>query len=293
MMRSMTGFGSASGAVDGIEYAVEARSVNNRYFKASVKLPESWGELETEIEAVLRKRLSRGTVTLTVRMRIPDDQAAYRVNKAALAKYVDQLREVEIGGNSTMRIELGSLLMLPGVCEPPPLDELVQRTHDGLMKLAGKAIDELVKMRHTEGKTIAADLLANCKVIEEQTATIAARAPQLVKDYHQRLSTRVAELVQAGNAKIDQDSLAREVAIFAERSDIAEEVARLKAHLGQFREAIDDPEPAGRKLDFIAQEMLREANTIASKASDAQVARAVVDVKTAVDRIKEQAQNVE
>jgi uncharacterized protein (TIGR00255 family) len=293
MLRSMTGFGGASGSVDGIEYSVEVRSVNNRYFKGVVKLPESWAQLETEIENLLRSRLPRGTVTLTVRMRIPDDQAAYRVNTVALGKYINQLREFEIDANPTLRIELGSLLLLPGVCVPPPLEELVSRTHTGLMRLVGKALDELIIMRDRDGQAVKTDMLANCRVIENNTQLIAAHAPEVLRQYHQNLTQRVSELTASAQLVIDSDSLAREVAIYAERCDIAEELARLKAHLEQFRRAIDSPEPAGRKLDFIAQEMLREANTVASKSNDAQIALAVVDIKTAIDRLKEQAANVE
>ena len=293
MLRSMTGFGTATGVVDGIEYVLEARSVNNRYFKGVVKLPESWSELETQIESLLRQRLARGTVTLTVRMRIPDDQAAYRVNMTAVRKYMDQLRELEVEGDPTMRLELGSLLQLPGVCQPPPVDELIERTHDGLMLLVNKVLDEMMKFRAAEGKTVAADLLRNCDVIDRQLALIKVRAPQVVADYFQRLTVRVAELMAAVQMTLEPENLAREVAIFAERCDINEEIARLTAHLDAFRAALSEPEPAGRKLDFIAQEMLREANTIGSKANDAEIAKAVVEIKTAVDRIKEQAQNVE
>ncbi|MDY6914459.1 MAG: YicC/YloC family endoribonuclease [Planctomycetota bacterium] len=293
MLRSMTGFGSASGIVDGVEYAVEIRSVNNRYFKAVCKLPESFSAAETEIEGMLRSHLNRGTVVLTVRMKVPDEKAVYRVNAAALAGYVDQLKPLEVEANPMFRVDLGSLLQLPGVCEPPPLAELVERTGEGLMRLISKAIDALLQMRRDEGETIRTDLLGHCAVVEERLAAVTKKAPQVVKDYHERLSARVKELTLAGNVKIDEEHLAREVAIFAERCDISEEIARLTAHVQHFRQAVKSPEPAGRKLEFIGQEMLREANTIASKANDSEIAQAVVEMKTAIDRIKEQLQNVE
>lgn len=293
MLRSMTGYGGAIGQVDGIEYAVELRSVNHRYFKATVKLPESWTGAEIEIEQILRQRVYRGSVTLTVRMRIPDEKAAYRVNTVALRNYVDQLQSLEIEGNPTLRIDLGTLLQLPGVCEPPPMEDIVETTHDGLIKLIEAALDEMMKMRETEGNALRADLLNNCRVIDESLAIVAKRAPDVVREYHQRLTQRVNELTAAAQITIDQEQLAREVAIYAERCDVAEEISRLGGHVQQFREAFSIPEPAGRKLDFIAQEMLREANTIASKSSDVEIARAVVEIKTAVDRIKEQAANAE
>ena len=293
MLQSMTGFGAAQAHLEGVEYAVEIRSVNNRYFKPAIKLPEIWSAAECEIEKLLRLRLSRGSIALTVRMKISDERAAYSVNTAALAKYINQLKMLEMDADPTLRIDLGSLLQLPGVCEPSPLEELCRRTHDALMELIGRALEDLVAMRGTEGEAVQADLAGLCNVIEENLAVVAQRAPRVVVDYQARLAGRVAELTNAATLNIDAEYLAREVAVFAERCDVAEEVSRLAGHLGQFRQAMQAPELAGRKLDFIAQEMLREANTMASKANDGLIARAAVEMKTAIDRIKEQVQNVE
>ncbi len=293
MLRSMTGFGSVHGAVGEVEYAVELKSVNNRYFKASIKLPEMWASAETEIEKLLRERLSRGSVNLSVRMRLGADQAACRLNIAALSSYIEQLKLLEIEGNPTLRIDLASLLQLPGVAEPPPMDELVEASREGLMDMIRQALDDLLVMREKEGQALGEELQSQLKLIEQRLAEIAPRTGQVVREYQERLTARVAELTEAARIRIDEESLAREVAIFAERSDIAEEMQRLTTHIAQFRKAMGSPEPAGRKLDFIAQEMLREANTIASKSNDAQIASAVVDIKTAIDRIKEQVQNAE
>jgi uncharacterized protein (TIGR00255 family) len=293
MLRSMTGFGSAPGVVEGVEYAVEARSVNNRYFKASIKVPESWVHAESDIEKLIRKRVSRGTVTLTVRMKVPDDQAAYRVNVAVVKRYVEQLREIAVEDDSSFRIDLGAMLQLPGVCEAPSLEDLCQKTRAGLMDLVTRALDNLVRMRGEDGKAVEVDLRSNCDTIERKLSEVAESAPRVLEAYHERLAGRAAELASSGRAHIDQDTLAREVAIYAERSDIAEEISRLMGHVEQFRQALESQDPGGRKLDFIAQEMLREANTIASKSSDVDIAAAVVEIKTSVDRIKEQVQNVE
>ncbi len=293
MLRSMTGFGAAQGCIERVEYTVEIRSVNNRYAKFTTKLPDIWSGAETEIEKLLRQRISRGSVTLNLRMRIPDDKAAYRVNTAALESYLDQLKMLDASADPTLRIDLGSMLQLPGVCEPPPMDELCETTHDGLMGLITESLDGLVEMRRKEGEALCSDLLAQCDAMETHLAAIAGRSGEVVKDYHARLTARVQELVAAGRVNIDAEDLAREVAIFADRCDIAEELSRLTGHMKQFRSATDSTEPAGRKLDFIAQEMLREANTIASKANDVEIGQAVVEIKTAIDRIKEQAANVE
>lgn len=293
MLISMTGFGAAAGPVDGVEYAVEVRSVNNRYLKTVIKLPESWSHAEAEFEKLLRGTVTRGTVTLSVRMRICDAEAAYRVNVVALSNYIEQLKPLSKDANPMLRVDLGSMMMLPGVCEPPKMEELCERTHDGLMELVNRAITGLVDMRTSEGQAVHADLLANCDIIEQNLTAIAERSPLVVREYHERLTARVQELTSAARLEIDADSLAREVAIYADRCDIAEEISRLTGHLEQFRQATDGDKPAGRKLDFITQEMLREANTIGSKSNDTDIARAVVDIKTAVDRLKEQVQNVE
>ncbi len=293
MLRSMTGFGSASGQAGTVQYTVEVRSVNNRYLKTNIKLPETALAAEPKIEQRLRARLHRGTVTASVRMRVSEEAAAYRVNRAALDSYLDQLRSIQAEADPAMRIDLASMLELPGVCQPPEIEEMILGSIDGLLRLVDQAIDGLIEMRTQEGAALGDVLLGQCDAIDQQLLGVRARAPQVVEEYHQRLETRVNELTRQARITIDQDTLAREVAIFAERSDIAEELARLDGHLDQFRQACAGDEAVGRKLDFIAQEMLREANTIASKAGDAEIGRAVVEIKTAIDRIKEQVQNAE
>jgi uncharacterized protein (TIGR00255 family) len=293
MLRSMTGFGSAGGEVDGVHYVVEVRSVNNRYLKPNIRLPEAWVGAEAEIEQLLRKRIARGSVTLAVKMKVSDEQAACTVRNGVLESYADQLKQIEAGGDTSMRIDLASLLLLPGVMEPPSLESIVESTRDDLFALIHQAIDGLIEMRQAEGQSLAEDLLGHCEVIREHLGEIEKRSPQVVVDYHQRLSERVEELTRQAKLNLDEDALSREVALFAERSDIAEEIHRLQGHLEQFRQSTGLDEPAGRKMDFIAQEMLREANTIGSKANDAEISRRVVEIKSAVDRIKEQVQNAE
>jgi uncharacterized protein (TIGR00255 family) len=226
-------------------------------------------------------------------MKVSDEQAASTVRHGVLESYADQLKQIEAGGDTSMRIDLASLLLLPGVMEPPSLEDIVENTREDLFGLIHQAVDGLIEMRQAEGQSLAEDLLGHCEVIREHLAAIEERAPQVVIDYHQRLTERVEELTRQAKLNLDEDALSREVALFAERSDIAEEIHRLNGHLEQFRQATDLDEPAGRKMDFIAQEMLREANTIGSKANDADISRRVVEIKSAVDRIKEQVQNAE
>ncbi len=293
MLQSMTGFGSAGGQVEGVEFSVEIRSVNNRYYKGLIKLPEFLSKLEADVDKKVRQRITRGSVTVSVRCRLPESKAAWRVNTGALSSYVQQLRMVEMDQQAGLRIDLGSLLQLPGVTEPPDLEELAESLRPGLMDLLDEAIGALAEMRQSEGAGLAEELLSQCQSIEDNRARVAERSDDVVKLYQDRLTTRVQELAHRGNVNIDEEALAREIAIFAERSDIAEELQRLEAHVGQFRQTVAEVEPAGRKLDFIAQEMLREANTMGSKCNDAEISQMVVDMKTAIDRIKEQVQNVE
>lgn len=293
MVHSMTGYGSAAGVADRVEYSVEIRSVNNRYFKPSIRLPDVWSRAEPEIEKLLRSRIRRGSVTVSVQMKLHDAEAAWEVNTAALNRYLEQLRPLEVQANPMLRVDLGSMMQLPGVCEPQDSDRIVEQTRDRLFELVREALDALVDMRRREGAEIERDLLGNCEMIERELDKVRQRSPVVVEEYRQRLSERVRELADSTDVLPAEQILAREVAVFADRCDIAEELSRLTAHVEQFRKAMGESEPSGRKLDFIAQEMLREANTIASKSADMDIARAVVEIKTGIDRIKEQVQNVQ
>ena len=292
MLQSMTGFGSAQGHCDGVDYSVEMRAVNHRYLKIAVKLPEIWVSAEADIENLLRDKLQRGSIGLSVRMRLSDEKAAYTVNTEALRKYIDQISPIRSDGEDYLTIDIATVMSLPGVCSPPQMDDLREKTSSELMNLIAQATDNLLEMRVREGRAVQDDLLAQCDQVEASLGLIGSRSPLVVKEYHKRLCERVETLIGAARLDLDQDHLAREVAVFADRCDINEEISRQTGHIEQFRETCDSDEPVGRKLDFIAQEMLREANTIASKANDSEIARAVVDMKTAVDRIKEQVQNV-
>ncbi len=295
----MTGFGDASDQADGIFYSVEIRSLNNRYYKASVRLPESLSSLEAQLDAQLRQRLSRGSVTLTVKMHNARASKAPRVNDDVLVGYLDHLetlRSKTIADGHTLNIDLTALLALPGVLQTTEDEQtILERAQPAILRLMQRACDKLTDMRDTEGRSIADELTRHRCTIDELLAQIAQRAPRVIESYHEKLRTRMDDLLARAQLQVDEKDLIREVAIFAERADIAEEVSRMTTHMQQLDQIISDPsgEPAGRTLDFLAQEMLREANTIASKSNDAQISRAIVDIKGAIDRIKEQVQNVE
>ena len=297
MIHSMTGFGEASAGANGLGFSLELRSLNNKFFKLSCRLPEEISALEAELEAALRKRVARGSFVLTTKLRIDDERAASGVNESVLLSYVGHLETVRSKvHDQAVQIDLTQLLALPGVLQPAIDDvEIVQEARPIMMDLLKQAVSKLKQMREVEGKVLAVDLNKQLDVILDRLKIIGERAPLVVNEYHDRLSKRVGELLAKAELKVNEPDLLREVAIFADRADIAEEITRLSGHVDQFREvlAAEAGEPAGRTLDFLAQEMLRESNTIGSKCNDAQISRCVVELKSAIDRIKEQVQNVE
>jgi uncharacterized protein (TIGR00255 family) len=293
MIVSMTGFGDASAERGGAHYAVEIRSLNNRFFKPVIKLPDNVSGLEPELETVLREHLGRGSITYILKMRLDSADAAYHINVPALKAYLEQLQQVK-GLDRLVQIDLAGLVQLPGVCQEPrdETDEIAR--HGGAIReLTLKAITKLNQMREREGSSLFTELMRHVKVIAASLAEIQKRAPFVIDDYHKRLTQRVNQLLGKAELQVNQADLLKEVAVYAERADIAEEIQRLTHHLESFEQAARSDEHAGRKLDFITQEMLREANTIASKANDATIARHIVEIKGAIDRLKEQVQNVE
>lgn len=293
----MTGFGEAKATEEGVSYRVEIRSVNNRYFKAAAKLPESMQRFETEIDRLLRAKMGRGSIMYSLRVRDERPAAAYSVNTAMVGAYVAQLQNVAAINQERIVLDVGRLLEIPGVLQPPQIDEEeLVRQFKIVERLTNEAADKLIEMRKIEGKTIAEDFAAQRAEILRLIDEIATRAPTVVDDYRKRLKNRLEQLlggVVGGSLAPHEDAIAREVAIYSERCDINEELSRIRSHLDQFTALCDAPEETGRKLDFLAQELLREANTIGSKSGDVTIAQNIVAVKAAIDRIKEQVQNVE
>jgi uncharacterized protein (TIGR00255 family) len=291
MLRSMTGFGSASSRKDGVSLQVEIRTVNNKFYKANVRLPDPLQSLETEIDVAVSKQLSRGSVTVMVKFTDTSEHSIATINKEVLGNYINQLKEVD----STLSIDTSRLLLLPGVLSNDADDDVTDRNRTELMNLVQEACNGVVEMRQREGKALEEDLQKHLSKIEADLSFIKERAPEIVEDYQARLLQRVQNLFSEIGKSVDEVDLLREVALFAEKTDIAEEISRLEGHINQYRELIagSDDEPIGRTLDFLAQEMLRESNTIASKCLDGDTSRRIVEIKGAVDRIKEQVQNAE
>lgn len=294
MIQSMTGYGAAQGVGEGASYALEVRSLNHRYLKLSIKLPEYLQFLESDVDKLLRGRLSRGSVTYTLRVRSDGEAGPRSINVAALQHYVDQIARVEVPTGVRATLDLGAITTLPGVYDSPELDEEAKRARlEMIADLTGRAADDLMEMRRLEGRTIAGDLSKICDAIQSRLLDVGARAPNVVEEYHERLKSRVDALLKSGGFELEAEGLMREVAIYAERCDISEEIARLESHLQQFMQLCKTGDQVGRTLDFLTQELLREANTIASKSNDATIARAIVEIKGLIDRLKEQIQNVE
>lgn len=297
MIRSMTGFGDASAGAGGVSYTLELRSLNNKFFKLSCRLPEELLGLEAELESYLRKRVARGSFGLNLKMRLDGESAASKINEDALMAYLGHLEVVrEKVHDQSMHIDLTQLLAMPGVMQPAQDAEAMLKTARPVVtKLLDGALAKLLSMRTTEGAALATDLSGLLNVILEKVEVVAERSPRVVDEYHDKLRARVDELMAKAQLKVNETDLIREVAVFADRADIAEELTRMRGHVAQFREVLasDEDAPAGRTLDFLAQEMLREANTMGSKCNDAQISRCVVELKSTIDRIKEQVQNVE
>lgn len=299
MIRSMTGYGEASVHLDGVHYFLEVRSLNNKYFKGVIRLPEEYQSLEAELESRLRERINRGTVTLTATCTDESASAAHTVNRHVLQAYLAQLEEARtlVGKSTTnITIDAAALLALPGVLQPPTHEEdRLHRARTAFLGLADKALNDLVAMREREGAALSKDLESQRQLIAGRLVQITDRSPEVVTEYEKRLKSRIEQMLRENDVKVEVGDLIREIAIYAERIDIAEETKRLTGHLEQFGDLISQPEyrPIGRTLDFVAQEMLREANTIASKSPDAATSRWTVEIKGAIDRIKEQSANVE
>ncbi len=296
MIRSMTGFGDASAQENGVHYFVELRSVNNKYCKVSLRLPESLQGLEPALDSLLRSKLSRGSITLTLKCTDTSEAAAYNINQKALQRYIDQLRSAPSVASGHVTLDAAALLELPGVLQPPADEEQrLTNARRACMPLIEESLTHLIAMRQREGIALGEELITRHAAIVERLEEIKTLAPRVVAEYERRLKERIEALLNEAGRRAEPGDLVREVAVYAEKTDIAEEITRLGEHMIHFAELIrsEDDRPLGRTMDFVAQEMLREANTIASKSPDARIGRLIVEIKGEIDRIKEQVQNAE
>ena len=292
MISSMTGFGTADGAVGDARASVEIRSVNHRFLSPSLKLPSAFSRWEGEIREILRQKIARGHVTLTARI----DRAAGTgpiIDEARLAQYVVTLKELQKKHALAGEVDLATVLRLPDVVASSTEEEVDPGGGAALAAIVLKAVDALISMRRAEGAQLAAFLVERVAAVETRLARVEKRAPIRLKEHHARVTRTVSELVGAAGA--DPQRIAQEIAILADKLDVAEELDRFRSHLAAFRETAQSTtaDPVGKRLGFILQEMVREANTIGSKASDAQIQEDVIAIKEELERIREQVENLE
>ena len=294
MIRSMTGFGTAEGPIGGSRVSVELRSVNHRFFNPSIKLPTPFLAWEGEVRELLRQRIARGHVTVFVRIDQSTAAGAVAIDEARFAWYATELRRLQQAHGVEGSVDVGTILRLPEVVRVTREEEVVgEGTAAELLAVVEGAVAAMQTMRANEGARLATVVGERLALIEAAVARIAARAPERLAGQRQRLQERVAELT--GGVGIDPQRLAHEVVLLADKLDVGEELDRFAAHIAAFRETLQGgaTEPVGKRLGFLLQELLREANTTGSKANDATMLGEVVAIKEELERIREQVENLE
>ncbi|MFI5321711.1 MAG: YicC/YloC family endoribonuclease [Myxococcota bacterium] len=293
MIRSMTGFGRAVFEAAGASFAVELRSVNQRNLDLSVRLPRSFAGLEPELRKSLAQRFSRGKVELGVALAAGSGpRAELEVDRSLVQRYLELSRELARESGVVDRMGVAELLAMPGVIRTVEASAGEGDAGAALLEAAGRAASAGLAMREAEGAALERELRARLANVSAIVAEIGGRAGEVQRAVRERMRAR-AEQLRAETGLLDEARLYHEVALAAERLDVTEELARLASHVEQFLTALASDEPVGRRLDFLTQELAREANTLGAKAGDAPLAHRVVDLKTEIDRIREQAQNIE
>lgn len=289
---SMTGYGSAKGSVEGQEITVELKSVNNRYLDCSIRLPRNFLFAEDTVKQAVSAGVSRGKVDVFVSAQASQDSGTVvSVNEELARGYRDAVARIA----ETLGLESGlnafSLARFPDVLtvERRELDK--DKAAAALSEITAKAVEEFNAMREREGERLRRDMLGKLETIEELVSVVEERSPQTVKEYRERLEARLRDIL--ADCSLDEQRVITEAAIFADRTAVDEETVRLRSHIAQFRTMLEEGSPIGRKMDFLVQEFNRESNTIGSKCSDASLAKVVVDLKSEIEKIREQLQNVE
>ena len=289
---SMTGYGNAKGSVEGQEITVELKSVNNRYLDCSVRLPRNFLFAEDTVKQAVSAGVSRGKVDVFVSSQASQDSGTVvSVNEELARGYRDAVARIA----ETLGLESGlnafSLARFPDLLtvERRELDK--DKAAAALSEITAKAVEEFNAMREREGERLRRDMLGKLETIEGLVSVVEERSPQTVKEYRERLEARLRDIL--ADRSLDEQRVITEAAIFADRTAVDEETVRLRSHIAQFRTMLEEGSPIGRKMDFLVQEFNRESNTIGSKCSDASLAKVVVDLKSEIEKIREQLQNVE
>jgi uncharacterized protein (TIGR00255 family) len=291
MISSMTGFGAADGLIGDARASVEIRTVNHRFFSPNLKIPAPFARYEGEIREILRQKIARGHVTLMAHV-TADSRAEPVIDETRLARYLSTLKELKKKHGLVGELDIATLLRLPEVIAQPD-DEVDAGAGEALVKIVVAAADNLLAMRRAEGSQLSSFLQERAAAVEGKLAKVEQRAPIRLTEHHERVKRTVAELL--GGIAPDQQRIAQEIALLADKLDVAEELDRFRSHLAAFRDTIESKtnEPVGKRLGFILQEMVREANTIGSKANDAAILQEVIGIKEELERIREQVENLE
>lgn len=293
MIISMTGFGRAECQDGDYSYKAEIRSVNNRFIEINTRLPKAFLDMELQLKKLVKSRCSRGSINVTISLSNSNGNSGeweIKPNIGLATQYLDALKEIQNSLGLEGDIHLESVAGIRDVLkvEPVAIDPAKESL---LLNMAETALDSLQKMREEEGQHLQQDLAERIDTVDKLAGQIEERQPEVIKEYQARLKEKV-KLLNDG-IEVDESRLAQETAILADRCDIAEEITRLKSHLNQFRKLFKSNEPVGRKLEFITQEINREVNTMGSKSSDTQIANLVIEIKSTLEKIREQLQNIE
>ncbi|HNZ11008.1 MAG: hypothetical protein BWX99_02121 [Deltaproteobacteria bacterium ADurb.Bin151] len=292
MIKSMTGYGRVEGLCDGRNVIVEAKSVNHRFLEIALRIPASLYPLEMEYKKKIAERFKRGRIDVSIRLEGEgSDASKVNLNMDIARGYFDVLNRLKTEFNIQEPINLKNLINFRDIFTPPAETQLDADLLNAVGKMLHEALTILVNMRQDEGIVLFSDMQMRLQAIGEIMGDIRLRAPQVVLEYQKRLSERIKDLT--AGLELDAVRLAQEVAVMADRCDITEEIVRMQSHIGQFEALLQSDEAEGRKIDFLLQEMNREINTIGSKGNDLEIARQVIEVKSELGKLREQAQNIE
>ncbi|QQS42104.1 MAG: YicC family protein [Acidobacteriota bacterium] len=292
-MRSMTGYGRGEASGEGFSVAVDIKTVNNRFLDVNLRLPSELSSLENELKKVVSDRLSRGRVDVNLQYERTREME-YELNRPLITGYLSVLKEIKEEFELRGDPDLNTIARLPNAMQPKSL-EVSEAFVEGVKEALSAALDELETMRETEGRSLAGVLEDSLAVIADQIPFIEDRTESVFEEYTERLKKKLDKILSKtdSQAEIDEARLAQEVAYLAEKSDISEELARLRSHLDQFRSIIEDENAVGKRLDFLTQELNREANTIGSKTQNLEIKDSALTMKAEIEKIREQVQNVE
>lgn len=292
MIRSMTGYGKASLIVEGREYQVEIKSVNHRYLDINIKMPRTLGYLEETIKKQISEKIKRGKIDVFITFENNSQEGKdIKINKELAKIYINQLKELAQEENISSNIEVIDIAKFPDVLTIK-IEQEDEKIKSEILQVTKDATDKIIEMKNIEGQKISQDLLARIENIENKIEEISKKSTGLIEEYVVKLEKRIKEILKT--EEIDKSRLAQEVVIYADKCSVEEEITRLKSHIYQFKNLIaDNNETIGKKLDFIIQEMNRETNTIGSKANNLEITNGVIDIKTELEDIREQTQNIE